>query len=169
MNFKESLSNALDIIKLDSSAVHDVAKDKQATGWAFLIVVLAGVASAIGALNPVGVISFPIFMILALLLWALVLWVLAMIFGGKAGFMELFRPLGHRTLLVWVTVIPFIGPILGFFAGIWSLVMDVVIVREVFGFTTGRAVIVVLIPVVIGVILSILFMVWLWSALFAFY
>lgn len=169
MNFKESLSNALDIVKLDPSAVHDVAGDAKATGWAFLIVILAGVANAIGSLMLPGIIFVPLFMVLGLLFGTLVFWVLALLFGGRAGFMELFRPLGHSLVLNWVTVIPFIGPFLGIFTGIWSIVMDVVIVREVFGFTTGRAALVVLIPVVIALIAGLLFAAWAFTQVVSLY
>lgn len=167
MDFKEGLSRALEIIKLDGSAVDDVARDSSATGMAFLIVILAGVANAIGSMMLPSIIIMPIFMVLGLLFTTLVFWVIAMIFGGRAEFMELLRPLGHSQLLMWITVIPFIGPFLGIFAGIWMVVMDVVIVREVFDFSTGKAVAVVLIPVIIAGILAAAFAAFVFSTLMA--
>ncbi|MBS3125693.1 YIP1 family protein [Candidatus Woesearchaeota archaeon] len=160
MTFKEGVSRALAIIKLDGAAVDDTARDSSATGMAFLIAILAGVANAIGSLMLPGLIILPIMMVVGLLVSTLVLWIIAMIFGGRASFMELLRPIGHSMMLSWVTVIPIIGPFLSFFVGIWSIVMDVIIVREVFDFSTGKAVTVVLIPVVVALIVAFAMAAW---------
>src|SRR3989344_308195 len=161
MEFKEGLTNALGVVKLDGGAVDDVAHDSSATSVAFLIAMLAGVAGVIGALLQQvilgessaielvvsfvgGAILSAVMLVMLLLVSTLVYWVLGMIFGGRASFMELLRPFGYSAILGWVVLIPFVGPFLAFFAMIWSLVVDVVIVREVFNFSTGKAVLLVL-------------------------
>jgi len=183
MNFKEGVSRALAIIKLDGAAVDDTAHDSSATGMAFVIAILAGVAGVIGALLQQlisgtakgllaslaslvgGAILSAVMMVILLLVSTLVYWVLGLIFGGRAPFMELLRPLGYSAIIGWVMLIPFVGPFLAFFAAIWSIVVDVIIVREVFDFSTGKAAAVVLIPVITAGIIAVAIAAWIISAI----
>src|SRR3989344_4485688 len=141
MNFKEGVSRALAIIKLDGAAVDDTAHDSSATGMAFVIAILAGVAGVIGALLQ------------------------QLISGTAKGLLASLASLVGGAIIGWVMLIPFVGPFLAFFAAIWSIVVDVIIVREVFDFSTGKAAAVVLIPVITAGIIAVAIAAWIISAI----
>ncbi|MBN2457528.1 YIP1 family protein [Candidatus Woesearchaeota archaeon] len=153
MGFKEYVMQGIDILKLDSKAINKAAKDPDATKMALLFIAIAGVASAIGAWNFVGIIFVPIITVIMAFVSVGVLHLLAKLFGGSGSYMELFRPLGIAEIIMWITVIPFIGPILGSIVGIWFMVAAVVIIREVHKLSTGKAIMVVLIPVIVVMLL----------------
>jgi hypothetical protein len=71
----------------------------------------------------------------------------------KADFNEAFRTIGFAAapgVFNVLAIIPFIGPLISFVVGIWSLVIGVIAVRSVLDYSnTGRAIIVCLIAGVI--------------------
>jgi len=79
------------------------------------------------------------------------LWVY--LFGGRKGYRETLKALAFgetpALLLGWI-------PLVGILAGIWSLVLSVLGVRELHGITTGRALGAVIIAVIIPLLLLVL-------------
>ena len=67
--------------------------------------------------------------------------------------MDLFRPLSFASLINWIAVVPVIGPIVSMIAALWLLVVNVVTIRDVHKLSTGKAVMVVLIPIIIMLVL----------------
>lgn len=154
MGFVDYVKKGIDIVMLKGPVAASVAKDPKATGMGILIIILAGVAAAIGQLNLLGIILLPIMTIIGSFIGVGILHVVALIFGGKAAYMELYRAVATAYVVNWVAVIPMLGPmILAPLAGLWSLVVSVVVIKNVYKLSTGKAVAVVLIPVVVIAIL----------------
>lgn len=155
MSFADYFMKGVELIKLNSQTAADVSKDEQAFGMAILFIILGGVASAIGSFNPLGIVIFPIGSLIGYFVWVGILHILAKIFGGAGSYMELFRPLGIASIISWITVIPLLGPMIATLAGLWMIVVEVVVIRTVHQLSTGKAVAVVLIPVVIMIIIGV--------------
>lgn len=154
MDFGRWISEAVEVLKLDEDAIRRSAADHEATLPAFVFVLIASVAGAIGNLvgfagfNPaalgfivVGPIMFFVFLA--------IFWAIARLFGGTASFGEHFRPTGLTQLVQWIGVVPCIGPVIAALASIWLIVVNVVIIRAVHGISTGAAIAVVLAPAVL--------------------
>lgn len=155
MDFKKSVMNAIEIVKLNGSVMTKVAADKDATGMGVLIIAIAGVAAAIGALNPFGIIMMPIAYLIGTFIGIGIIHLLAKLFGGKAKFSEFYRTSSHAYVVNWIAIIPILGPMVSGIAGLWNLVVTVFVLKNVHKLTTGKAVVVVLIPVVIAIIIGV--------------
>ena len=153
MAFVDSLKKALAILKLDGGVMQEVALDNTITLHAFLILIIAGIASAIGQLNLAGLILLPIVIILIQFINVGITHGLALLFGGQAKYMQLFRAMSFSSIIGWIQVIPVIGPIIGAVASLWLLVVEVVILKYVHKLTIVKAIIVVLIPIVLIIVL----------------
>ncbi len=154
MNFGDSVKQAIEIVKLNASAMTKVAADQKATGMGVLIIVIAGVAAAIGALNPFGIIMMPIAYLIGTFIGIGIIHLLAKLFGGKAKFSEFYRTSSHSYVVNWIAVIPILGPMIAGILGIWNLVVTVFALKNVHKLSTGKSVVVVLIPVVIVIIIA---------------
>ena len=108
---------------------------------------VAGVATSLGGF-VLGVVLAPIFAVIILLVMAGLrhLLVIFVVGAGNAGFEATMRVQAYTfaTRLFWW--IPIIGAIAGFFYGLY---LSVVGIREVHATTTGKAAVVVLVPVAI--------------------
>jgi len=154
MTFGEYFKQGIELIKLNGDTAKKLAADEKAFLTAILFIVIGGLASAIGSLNLGALVAGPIAIIVMYFIIVGVFHLLAKLFGGKGTYMGLFRAMGIASILGWVTVVPIIGPILSPLVLIWSIVMDVVIIKNVHELSTGKAVWVVIIPlVIIGIIM----------------
>lgn len=181
MDFQNSVKKAIDIIKLDEKAIGQVSKDKEAWKMGLLIIAIGGILSGLASyimtktsspvLNMMGlgklgevaqkatlssIILAPIGSIIGTLIIVGIFLLIAKLFKGKGTYMELFTPIAFATILSWLgilNIIPTIGGIINFLAGIWSIVVMVVIIRKVNVLSTGKAVAVVLIPLAIILII----------------
>lgn len=174
-DFKKYFNSALEIVKLNPKEIIKVAKDKNATPWGLIFVVVTGLATAIGALITNGIkmpilykttlgmpqLSDIITMPIGYLLWTFIfigiLWLIAKLFGGKARFVEHYRAQSLGLVVYWIGVIPIIGPMLLWISELWYLVMSVFIIKNVHKLKTWQAVLVVLIPIIVVVILIAVF------------
>lgn len=102
-----------------------------------------------------AVIIFVMFMIFAIIgafIGGAVLHIFVYIVGGRKGIAQTIKAVMYGStpglLLGWI-------PIIGFIAGIWSLVLEILGIRQLQELTTGRAILAVLIPIIIIVILTI--------------
>jgi hypothetical protein len=152
-SFFERVAGAL---RLDAAIFDEVEHDATALGQATGVVVIAALATAIGAAgregNAVGG-----------MLGALVGWVISTAFVWVVGvfwmkhtsdFRELLRTLGFASapnMLAFVTAIPGIGGLLGLVVGAWGLAAWVVAARQALDVTTGRAVLVCVLAVLVNV------------------
>ncbi|NND85274.1 MAG: hypothetical protein HKN46_09025 [Acidimicrobiia bacterium] len=162
------LERVLAIVKLDVNAYREVDQEEGLTGQALIVAIVAALVGGLGGFysstavfgeevmtQTVGgwltsaLIGTPI----GLAIGAAFLLLFGKMFGGQADFMGLFRSLGFASAPNALGFIPVIGGL----AGLWTIVCGVVAVRESHGISTGQAVIVVLIPlIVIGILVALL-------------
>ena len=140
-------------VKLDPTVYREVSADDTKTTEAMLVVAIAAAIGGLGTLIGSGNFSFGGWILsialaptLGLGITTGVLWIIGKLFSGKAQFIEMFRPLGYAYTPSALSIVPFIGGLVG---GIWSLVCAVVAVRESEEVTTGSAAAIVLIPAAI--------------------
>jgi hypothetical protein len=165
-------------VKMDKEFYNEAERDVSLDQEALQVVIIASVASGIGSFLQ-GLVTrsgFGIALLTGVLttivgiggyyLWSyLTLLIGTKLFQGDADFGEMKRTLGYAfapRIVGFLTFIPCIGPLLAFAAGIYSLVLGVIAIREAMDFDTGNAVITTiigwLIIVVIQVILFVVFL-----------
>ncbi len=112
---------------------------------------IMGAGAGIGA----AVIFFVMFMILAIagaFIGGAILHIFVYIAGGRKGIVQTIKAVMYGAtpslLLGWI---PFINMI----AGIWSLIVEIIGIRQLHELTTGRAVLAVFIPIIIAIILAV--------------
>jgi len=159
-------------VKLDPTIYKEVSADETKTSEAMIVV---AIAAAIGGLGPIfssvdfkfgtWIGSILLAPTLGLAIGTGILWLIGKLFSGKAAFMEMFRPLGYAYAPQALGIIPIIG---GFVGSIWSIVCGVIAVRESEEVSTGSAVAIVLIPVVIFGVLGLLLLAALFATIFGF-
>jgi len=72
----------------------------------------------------------------------------------------MFSAMAFASIIGWLSILNIIyvlGGIINFVAGIWGIVVTVVIVRKTNALSTGKAIAVVLIPIIIVTILAVIF------------
>lgn len=108
----------------------------------------AGVAGAV-----VLFVIMMVFGIIGVFISGAIVHIGVLIVGGKKGITQTIKAVMYGStpgmLLGWI-------PIIGGLAGIWSLVLEILGIRQLQEVTTGRAIIAVIIPLVIIVILIVL-------------
>lgn len=157
--------------KLDSSVYEEVERDTGATAQALTVVVIVAVAAGIGGLlagamrgTPGAVITgFILGVATGVLGWAI--WSLVTYFvgttllGGTADYGEVLRTIGFAytpNLLQIFSFIPILGLLIALIGAVWALVAGVVAIRQALDFTTGKAILTVVIGWVI--MLAVLFL-----------
>jgi hypothetical protein len=137
--------------KLDVNLYEEVEADKNAMGQAMGVVILSSVAAGIGTIGTTGLKGLVFGTIAALAAWYI--WAFLTYFIGtrllpepqtKADYGELLRTIGFSSspgVLRVVGIIPMLGAIVNFVAGIWMLVAMVIAVRQALDYkSTWRAV-----------------------------
>ena len=158
MTFIDSVKQAIEIVKLNGKAAVNISKDKNATLMGISIIAVGSVLVVLGE-TPIKftlVILAPIATIIFYFIGVGIMHVLALLFGGKAKYMEYFRAESYSSILGWLgilTLIPYLGGIVTFLASIWGIVVSIVILENVHKLSRGKAIIVVLIPVVVLILL----------------
>ena len=119
----------------------------------------------IGTLTGFGIVSIAVVMIIAALVFLFIgaawlhLWVYLL--GGRKGYRETLKALAFgdtpALLLGWI-------PLVGFLAGIWSLVLSILGIRELHGISTARALGAVIIAVAIPLLILVLLALFLFIA-----
>jgi hypothetical protein len=130
-----------------------------------------GFGGSLGSLIA-NIILIPIGTAIGLFIWAGIyhLLVLLLIRPRHEGYEATFRVVAYAAalqLLSWLAYIPLLGILVGIALGIYSVVLSVIGIREMHATTTGRALAVVLIPVVVLVILGVLLFAAIAAILFA--
>jgi len=158
MSFGDYVKKGWEVIQLKGEAIDLLAQDEDAMGPALGILAIGGVAAAIGALSLPGIILMPILRLIGAFIFVGIMHFCATtFFGGTGGFKGVFIPLCCATLISWIGIIPIIGPVLAMLAGIWLLVVSVVIVERVHAMDRGKAIVVVAIPLLIGIVIAAIF------------
>ena len=160
--------------KLEVALYEVVKADTGATGQAVMAVILvsviAGIGTAIGGIISGaglwiiwGLLAGIAGSLIGWLAWSFFTWLPGTtVFKGpetKATWGELMRTIGFAYtpgVLRFFTFIPFIGPLIGFAALIWSLIAGVIAVRQALDFSTGRAIATCIVGWIIYLIIMVL-------------
>ncbi len=133
------------------------------TGILGFIVALAGAEGFGAALAGLfgGIILTPIFTAIGLFIFAAIFHLLVLLFvrPSNAGFEATFRVGAYTSvtqLLSWLAIIPIIGVLVGLVVAVFGIILGIVGIREVHSTTTGRAALVVLIPIAVLFLLGLL-------------
>jgi len=154
MSFADYVKKGWEVVQLKTDAIRQLADDEAAFGPALGIIAIGGVCLAIGTFNWPGIVYLPIVRLIgAFIVVAIMHFCATAFFGGQGKFKQLFTPLGCATLVTWVSIIPVLGWPLAILSGLWLLVVSVVIVEQVHQIERAKAIAVVAIPVVIGLII----------------
>jgi hypothetical protein len=143
-------------MKLDISIFEEIERDTTAMGQAIGVIVIAAVASAIGAGRGYAVLTLPTTALASLigyLAWAVAIFLIGTKLmpepATKADFNETFRVVGFSAapgLFSILGILPVLGYAVRFVVLIWMIAAMVVAVRQVLDYsTTAKAVIVCLI------------------------
>lgn len=156
--------------RLDTAFYNEVEQDTSLNGEALTVVVIASVASGIGAGggsliagNGFGsaAVSLVVGIIVAIAGYFIWAWLTQFIgtrfFGGVGDFGELRRTLGYAyapNILGIFNLIPCIGPLVGLVGSLWALVAGIIAVREALDFDSTKAILTVVIGWVIVFVIS---------------
>ncbi|SNQ62182.1 conserved membrane hypothetical protein [Candidatus Methanoperedens nitroreducens] len=112
---------------------------------------MMGAGAGIGA----AVVFFVMFMILAIagaFIGGAILHIFVYIVGGRKGIVQTIKAVMYGAtpslLLGWI-------PLVSIIASIWSLIVEIIGIRQLHGLTTGRAILAILIPIILGIILAV--------------
>lgn len=143
------------VIKLDKAVFKEIRDDEKAMGQAIAVLLLAVIIGSIwGIISSMGV--FLVFILIVVpIAWVIstgIYHILAKALGGKATFKGYLKVLGYAEAPVALGVIPILGTVVG---GLWSFVCAIVATREAHELSTGKAVLVIVIPsiIIMGLIL----------------
>ncbi|MBT4511977.1 MAG: YIP1 family protein [Chloroflexi bacterium] len=144
--------------RLDSYFYEEVEADRSANWQALQVVLISGLASAIGyGIATVWMddppelwkifVSLMISTIAGWFAWSFFTWIIGTTLfktpQTSSNYGELLRTIGfaHAPLVLAVFLfVPYVGGIIYFMAGIWSLIAGVVAVRQALDFSTARAI-----------------------------
>lgn len=155
--FGDWVNLAVRIIKMEEPAIHEAARDPNATMMAAAFIGIAAVAPVIGTLG-VAIFLLPVSLVFSVLIIGAVN-LCATLLGGKGDFQGLIRVQGLSHMLGWVQAVPILGSFLGFFAMLYSIVVWVNNVSKVHKLPIPHAVAAVLLPafVLVGVMMAVVF------------
>ena len=131
----------------DIPTYEDVEADTSATGQAAIVVVLAAIASGIGALGEgaAALVGALIGGLLGWAVWAGVTYLIGdKLLGGTATWGELLRTLGFAQapgLLLVLAVVPLIGALVRVVVAFWLLATGIVAIRQALDVGTGKAIV----------------------------
>jgi hypothetical protein len=152
-SFVERVIGAL---RLDSATFDEIEHDPGALGQAAAVVVAGGVAAAIGSAGEGGGGAIGA-LIGSLLGWVVsvgFIWLVGVVFmEHTSDYPELLRTLGFASapqLLLVLRGIPLLGALIGLAAFLWGLAAWVVAVRQALDVSTGRAVWVCVLAIIVN-------------------
>jgi hypothetical protein len=153
-SFVERVIGAL---RLDAATYEEVEHDESALGQAAGVVALAAVAAAIGSAGQEGgggAVGAVIGSLVGWLISAGFIWVVGVYWmNHTSDYRELLRTLGFASAPNFLAVIgglPVLGALATLVAGLWSLAAFVVAARQALDVTTGRAIWVCLLAVLLN-------------------
>ncbi|MBP6875370.1 MAG: hypothetical protein KBD56_04815 [Candidatus Eisenbacteria bacterium] len=152
MTFGESVRKGVDILKLDRATIREVANRPEAFTPALLINVIAGLAMWLYPFHLAlhGIVTGPLFALGLLFVSGIVLHFAATLLDGRGEYLTLLRTWGLSRVLGWAWAIPIAGMIVD----LWSFVVAVVVLEEVYGLHRPQAVLAVVVPALAVLALS---------------
>ena len=112
MVLMEYIKDGVEIVKLNGKTASKIAHDEDAFKYGLIILIIAGLAQAIGSRNIINVVVSPLTMVLGAFIGTAIVHLFAILLGGKAKYMELFRSWSVANVLQFVAIlalIPFLG------------------------------------------------------------
>lgn len=110
-------------------------------------------ATSLPAMGIYSIVFFFIAGLIGIFISGIILHIFVYIVGGRRGLDQTLKTVLYAStpelLLGWI-------PIIGIFVGIWSLILEILGIRELHEISTGRAILAVLLPIVVIVILVVL-------------
>jgi hypothetical protein len=156
--------------RLDTTFYNEVEQDTSLNGEALTVVILAAVASGIGAAGStliagngagtaaVALVVGAIVAVVGYFVWAwLTQFIGTRFFGGVGDFGETRRTLGYAyapNLLGIFNLIPCLGALIALVGSLWALVAGVIAVREALDVDTTKAVLTVVVSWLIVFVIS---------------
>lgn len=138
-------------VMLDEKVYAEIANDKEGLPPAVVVVVLATILGALWLI--IGTMGLGlIIVLLTLIAWVImagVMHITAKVLGGKADFISYLKALGLGEAPAALGVIPFIGGLIG---AVWSIVCYVVATKVVHQLSTGKSIIVAVLPILMAVL-----------------
>lgn len=142
--------------RLDATAYEEVEADTTATGQAAAVVAIAALCTAIGTSDD-GILGSIIGSLIAWPIWSGLTYLIGdKVFHGTATWGELLRTLGFAQAPAFLNIlglIPFLGWLIVLITGIWVLFAGVIALRQALDITTGKAVLVALMGVIVLIML----------------
>ena len=136
----------LRVLKLEPGVSEEIAADESATLQAVVVLSLTSVVSALLVLGPVALVAIPFALVGNAIAAGIVFLVMRAFAQQPPDYMPLFRVLGFAFAPNALGLIPFLGSLAGL---VYSAVLSVVAIRDLGRLSTGEAVIVYLLSVVI--------------------
>ena len=146
LDYNAIMNRVIRVFSFDLSVFQEVEEDQAAIQQAWAIVVIAAVASTIGSaigslLDGRGFVGFllsliltPIAFIVGYFLWALITYLVGVnLFQAQTDFDEMQRVIGFAQaprVLGILAIIPCLGDLAAFLAGIYSLILSVMAIKE---------------------------------------
>jgi len=145
LQFGRYLRKGLEIIRLKGDAAREAAADPSALKPGLLIIAIGGLAVAIGALvegqvstaleTSFLVLFAPGLNIVLFSFFIAVFHGFAKLLGGKATFPQYYRATSLAWVISWAQVVPVVGAIVS----LWSIPVNVVILKNVHSLSTLEA------------------------------
>jgi hypothetical protein len=148
--------------KLEVELYEEVEADASATSQAAVVVSLAAIASAIGAVGGGAAAFFGglIGALLGWLVWSGVTYLIGdKLLGGTATWGELLRTIGFAQsvgVLYVLAVIPVLGGAIRLAVMVWVLVAGIIAIRQALDFSTGKAILTAVLGWIAMVLLTLL-------------
>jgi len=162
------IDRMIGVARLDPQTFRDIEHDTDATPQALVVVVLAVIASAIGALggDQGGIIGQALMAVVNWIVFSLVAFYVGSTFFAtpqtEVTLGQVLRLVGFAQapkLLGVLGFIPLLGPIIGLVAAVWFLVAAVFALREAFEFdearAIGTAVVSIVVMLVVGIVVAV--------------
>lgn len=156
MGYADILRDAVDALQFEESGVRQLQNNVDSATFGVVTVLLSGLASAIGTINPFGLLIYPILSLLGVTIGVAAYHLFAKLLGGEGSFKDLFSVLSNGQVILWISVIPILGPLLGFLATLYYLAFSVFAIKTVYDLSVVKSVFVLLLPtIIIGVLVAI--------------
>lgn len=136
----------LRVLKLEPGASEEIAADERATLQAVVVLALASVVSSLLVLGPAALLAIPFALVGNAIAAGIVFLVMRAFAAKPPDYMPLFRILGFAFAPNAMGLVPFLGSLAGL---VYSAVLSVVAIRDLGRLSTGEAVIVYVLSVVI--------------------
>ena len=177
---EDILETLIGVLARPTSTIHSICQQRP-IGWAIIVYLVVSLVSAItwietGFYDPMGLpdLGMPavlvgslIINIITLVIFTAICHLVASLLGGRGSYSGLFSGFGFASVpgifvapLAVIGMLPMVGPLLSVLGNfgviVWSLVLSILAIRENYLISTGRAILIVLIVLLLGVILLVL-------------